>query len=51
MNCPKLCRQYKKDYLKCVVPTTMDMAKPMIAKALAAIAAAAALAVIAVKIF
>lgn len=40
-----------KDAVWRVVPTTMDMAKPMIAKALAAIAAAAALAVIAVKIF
>lgn len=38
-----------KDAIWRVVPTTVDMAKPMIAKALAAIAAAVALIVIAVK--
>ena len=38
-----------KDAIWRVVPTTVDMAKPMIAKALAALAAAVALIVIAVK--
>ena len=38
-----------KDAIWRVVPTTVDMAKPMIAKALAALAAVVALIVIAVK--